>query len=127
MSRNITNFGAVSADVAYYPYVYDGSGLPITMNNISQYAFVESVAPTDVLVLPEARPGRQLVVYSGDNGISLQTLDPDNVGINGGVGPAVVSAIPPNTLVSLFSPKDDNYIATGVDDTAGAVVIPPAS
>lgn len=126
MSRNITNFGAVSADVAYYPYDVDSSA-PVTMNNISQYAFVTSVAPTDVLVLPEARPGRQLVVYSGDNGISLQTLDPDNVGINGGVGPAVVSAIPPNTLVSLFSPKDDNYIATGVDDTAGAVVIPPAS
>ena len=79
----------------------DGSGTGTLRENL----LVQFVVPNwdgdvnHILVLPSPKPGQIVIIAGAATGGELRSTDPATVGINGGVGAGVESAVAANQMV----------------------------
>lgn len=78
----------------------DGTGTGIVPVNTS-HVTVTSSSSANIVTLPAPTPGRRLILFVGANGYNLQSTTPASIGINGGTGSGVKSAVSANVTVYL--------------------------
>lgn len=88
----------------------------IADGNLFQYVAVTSANAAHIVVLPTPTPGTMILMGVGANGFELRSNDPATVGISGGTGAGVESAIPAQTLVLIVCISGTQWL--GFDLTA---------
>ncbi len=82
--------------------ITDGPSL-ITVN-------VTSSSANNILVLPTPTPGTIVVAFVGSNGYELRSDTPASVGIGGGTGATVESAIVAASIMVIFCISATNWV-----------------
>ncbi len=98
-----------------------------TLANGNVFVNVTSASSNNIITLPAPIPGTRVNLYVGSNGYKLQSNAPATVGINGGTGSAVKSAIATLVYVELVCSTTTNWIGRQVTAAGVSTAVPVAS
>jgi len=87
-----------------------------------QVIAVTSASANNIIVLPTPTPGTVIDLYVGANGYELRSDTPASVGIGGGTGASVESAIPANSLCHIVCISATNWVGYTVTAATLAAV-----
>lgn len=126
---NMTNAGLLLEQVGVQvPMVYrKATGTGATTGTIAdngglQVVFISNTTDAnDIIVLPTPTPGTILVLCNGATGYNLQSSAPATVGINGGSGAGVKSAIPASTTCLMICETATAWKGLQMSATAGTL------
>lgn len=97
VTGNVSGYALKSAAVTA---TEAGDGTGIIPAGVT-HAVITSSANTKLVTLPAPVPGLHLILVMGANGCKVRSSAPTTIGINGGTGAAVASAIAADTEVVL--------------------------
>lgn len=101
----------------------DGSGLGTIEHDggTIQQITVSCDDADKIIVLPPPAVGKIVIIHGGTTGYELRSSDPSSIGINGGTGAAVESAIPASTTAILFCATLTAWKGLQLSSTAGTL------
>ena len=105
MSHRILNdllqaFTTVGSGYVAATATSDGSGTGTLRENLLvQFVVPTWVGANNILVLPSPQPGKIVIIAGAATGGELRTSAPATIGINGGTGTDVESAVAANQMV----------------------------
>lgn len=92
-----------------------------------QHITVTSSNSAHIVILPTPTPGTQIVLDVGSNGFQLQSSTPASIGINGGTGAGVKSAIPANSTVFMTCVSATSWKGFYMDADGDVAKVPAAA
>jgi hypothetical protein len=118
--------GNVTFTTASRTATADGTGTgTIAAAGLLQFVTVTSASADNIIVLPTPTPGTIVVLHVAATGYELRTSDPATIGINGGTGATVESAIGANTTAVLICATATSWkgFQIGADGTLAKVEV----